>query len=370
MSNSAPPPDPELERQWFASICTSDEVDRILNPKTCKDYLLKLRAETIADHARFYRVYRSKALSKGTAWSLEGSFSDSHYSAFLRQLSIENKEILQTVTYGDTFSDEPNGSAFPTKYGNIVTIDESLKYFMFFAQLAILQFSIEIPTHVRLNSLRIACRTMLKTESMDFYLDPRGIIPDEVSDIINKTLDYQLRFIAGHEFAHCILGHLSTSDLVERPILRARHDEEDYKPTLFYNKSQQDEFDADLQAILLPQYGDDEREQILIATLIWFACLELFEHANEIISPRSSFSYRTHPPTQDRYERLLSEIPFRSESQTQHFKDFHRGLDSIKSILENDISLNYDAYDFYGSVYLDAPNTEWRGPELIDRRDF
>ena len=34
------------------------------------------------------------------------------------------------------------------------------------------------------------------------------------------------------------------------------------------------------------------------------------------------------------------------------------------------MSLNFDMYEMYGSVYLDKPNTNWRGRELIDRKDY
>ena len=33
-------------------------------------------------------------------------------------------------------------------------------------------------------------------------------------------------------------------------------------------------------------------------------------------------------------------------------------------------SENFEMYEMYGSLYLAAPNTEWRGRELIDRVDY
>ena len=42
----------------------------------------------------------------------------------------------------------------------------------------------------------------------------------------------------------------------------------------------------------------------------------------------------------------------------------------LKESLEEDLSFNYDLYDFYGSAYLDKPNTKWRGKKLIDRVDY
>ena len=42
----------------------------------------------------------------------------------------------------------------------------------------------------------------------------------------------------------------------------------------------------------------------------------------------------------------------------------------LKEWLREDLSINYELYDFYGSLYLDKPNTKWRGRELIDRVDY
>ena len=38
--------------------------------------------------------------------------------------------------------------------------------------------------------------------------------------------------------------------------------------------------------------------------------------------------------------------------------------------MKEDVSVNFDLYEMYGSLYLAKPNTEWRGRELIDRIDF
>ncbi len=54
-----------------------------------------------------------------------------------------------------------------------------------------------------------------------------------------------------------------------------------------------------------------------------------------------------------------------------------KAVESIKEnakvmgeLLEQDLAENYDAYDFYGSCYLDKPDSEWRGRELVDRVDY
>lgn len=358
------------QKLFFRPVCNAAEIERIFNVQNAKDHLLKVRAETIVDHMRLFRVYRNKALKCKSNWSLEASFDSSHYEAVLAKLPQDARAICCSVTYGDIFSDEPNGMIFNTLYGPITTISESLRFFLKFAHLAILDFGDEVPLKIKMNSLRIAIRVMLRKEAMDFYMDPRGIIPARIASAIHAPIPLQLKFIAGHEFAHFILGHLSESNLINQPIFYALSAEEnEYKPLKVYNTSQRNELDADLQAILLPEYSSRQRNELLRAALLWFGCLELFYAVSDIIFPQGSWSIKTHPTPRERYENLLVGVPD-TGLDAQYWKEFLSRVDRLKPLLQEDVSLHFDAYEIYGSAYLDEPNTKWRGRELIDRVDY
>jgi len=45
-------------------------------------------------------------------------------------------------------------------------------------------------------------------------------------------------------------------------------------------------------------------------------------------------------------------------------------INTSKEELIEDAGFNTDTYEVVGSIYLAQPNTEWRGKELIDRKDF
>lgn len=361
----------ELQKMFFHPICNRSEIERIFNVQNAADYLLKLRAETIVDHMRLYRVYRNKALRDEKNWTLEGAFNDTHYRAALDKFPTDARDLCKNVIYGDIFSNDPNGMIFPTQYGPITTISESLKFFLKFAHLALLDCEVDIPLHVRFNSLRIAIRVMLKTEAMDFFMDPRGIVPKKAASAIHAPIPLQLQFIAGHEFSHFILGHLSDSNLIEQPIFYAiSGGEKEYKPTMVYNSSQKNEFEADLQAILLPNYSKHFRGELLHAALLWFGCLELYQSVCDVMFPQSSWAYQSHPTARDRYENLLTNIPTHKSINSRHWHEFPKLVDQMAEFLREDVSLNFDAYERYGSAYLDKPNTEWRGRELIDRVDY
>lgn len=363
--------DTEAQKLFFHPVCTQEEIGRIFNVQSSVDHLLKLRAETIVDHMRLFRVYRNKALLDEKNWSLEDSFDNSHYKAVLEKLSAEELKVCERITYGDMFSNDPNGMIFQTDFGPISTISKSLKYFLKFAHLTILDLNSRIPSNIRFSSLRIAIRVMLKTEAMDFFMDPRGIIPSDIASAVHAPIPLQMKFIAGHEFAHFILGHLSKENLKEQPIFFAiSESDEEYKPEKVFNTSQKNEFEADIQSILLPVYSQEERGELLHAALLWFGCLELYQAASDVMFPRSSWTFQSHPTARERYENLLSKIPTPEGFKTKEWSDFPKLLDNLTQMLQEDISLNFDAYERYGSAYLGKPNTQWRGKELIDRVDY
>ena len=361
----------EAQKLFYHPVCSPVEIERIFNIENARDHLLKLRADTLVDNMRLFRVYRNKALADEKNWSLEQSFDNSHYLKVLEKLPPDLKGLCQQVTYGDMFSNDPNGMIFNTEYGVINTISDALKFFLKFSHLAILDFQSEVPMNIRFNSLRIALRTMLKTEAMDFSMDPRGIIPSNIASAIHRPIQTQMQFIAGHEFAHFILGHLEVTSTVEQPIFYAiSEDDEDYKPEKVFNNSQKNEFEADIQSILLPNYTDIEQTELLHSALLWFGCLELYQAALDVMFLQSPWRYKTHPSARERYENLLANIPTPKAFKLSAWNNFHELIDELTKAIQDDISLNCDAYEKYGSAYLDKPNTKWRGRELVDRVDY
>ncbi|MFC1484115.1 hypothetical protein ACFL6Q_03600 [Candidatus Neomarinimicrobiota bacterium] len=363
--------DIEMQKRFFFPVCNQEEIERIFNVQSAADYLLKLRAETIVDHMRLFRVYRNKALSNEENWSLEGSFDDTHYDIFINSLPDDEKSRSLAVTYGNMFSNDPNGSIFKTEYGPIITISDSIRFFLKFSHLAIMYLGNEVPPHVRLNSLRIAIRVMLETEAMDFLMDPRGILPYHIGKEIHTPIPRQMQFIAGHELAHYLLGHVSANNVDDKPIFYAiSKNDEDYKPQKVYTQSVQDELEADIQAVLLPQLPPDQRAELIEAALLWFSCLDLYESVSGVFFPRSPSTAITHPSAIERIDNLLTGLPATLEIDKSSWQQHINNLDEFKKFLQDDVSLHFDEYEKYGSAYLDEPNTEWRGRKLIDRVDY
>lgn len=192
----------ELERNWFHKICSPSELERILNVQNAGDYILRLRAETIADNIRIYRVFlheRKKYENMGWDWALEKYFTAYNYIDELHHLDKEKKDLCRQVSFGSIISNDPNGLIFETPYGIYSTCSTILKEFSRYSSLALLDLDDRVPMRVRMQAMRIAIRIMLQKESLDFEVDPRGIIPEDILKVINPIYPQQITFIAAHE---------------------------------------------------------------------------------------------------------------------------------------------------------------------------
>lgn len=359
--------DKQMQRLWYMSFCNNDEIDRIISPKNPADYLLQQRADIVADNTRYYRVYLHKS-NLVPNWSFEKSFNNGHYLRVLNNLSDNDRLFCKNITFGDIFSNDANGYAEYNKtWGRIIYLNECLQFFMKFCNLALFDFDIEVPDEIRHNSLRIAIRIMLKQESMDFFMDPRGIIPETVANKIIMPIKYELQYIAGHEFSHHLCQHFDDKNIVKKTVLSI-NEKEYVKP--IYNISQKQEFEADIASINRPLYSDDEFKKVLEGALIWFISLDLSETAQEIVFPTSTFDIKTHPSAQERFDNILENVNIPKDFDIPKIKKIIRNSQHLKEWLREDLSINYELYDFYGSLYLDKPNTKWRGRELIDRVDY
>ena len=358
----------EYSPAWFRVFCNKSEAQRIGNPKDKKDYFLRKRADIVMDNPRYIRVYRNKARLMGEKWSFENSFMDSHYKNVLKRLSTEDRLKCKDILYGDSFSNDVNGfAAIDDNCGRIICLNESLQFFLKFCHLALLNFEVEVPEYIRQNALRIALRILIQNETMDFFMDPRGTVPKCVAEKIIFPISSQLQFIAGHEFAHHLCGHLKDEDVRVCNILSTNKKE--YKAKV-YNISQEQEFIADIESICRPKYNSNEYNAILNGSLLWFIALMLGEKAEDIINPSRSFRIQTHPKAEDRFNNIINNVQLSKKFQLDKIKRIKEKADSYLKFIEEDISLNYEIYEVYGSCYLDEPGTEWRGKALIDRVDY
>lgn len=346
----------------YMGFLNHEQISRVMNIQNSKDYLLKQRADIVLDKIRIHRVIKKRQYHSQD-WDFETHFDKTPFNEYLKSLDYLDNENIEGIAYGYIFCDDPNGRIIKTDYGNIVTVSESLKYFLYFMNLCILTFdNIEVPDDVRHASLLIAIRTMLQTESLDFELDPRGIIPDELEKQLIEYTNLQLEFIVGHEFSHHLLNHLDNASVIEKSMFE--RDCDIYEKV--YTYEQQQEFEADLDAIKRPIMSDEMRKNFANRALFFFAYIEIYDNVKEQIFP-SMNRVKNHPEPRERFQKIKQEFyDLFEEDELENLNSLLSFVDFYKKELQEDVSTNIERYEFYGSVYLGS----WRGKPLIDRVDY
>lgn len=364
----------DMYRMWYGNICTEEELQRIMHVSNAPDYILRTAVDTISANPRLCRVIRAHRYHAGEQWSLEKFLSpiNNGYINFKNHLAPEYRDLVQSIGTGSILSNDMNGIIFDSPFGLCSTISYSLIYFIQFSTMALCNFSISIPNSVRGNALRIATRINLRKESLDFDLDPRGIIPNSISQQIAPIFRHICTFIAGHEYGHFLNGDVAHDIAYET---NANHTinfnkTNAWKNTLYYS-SHEKELKADLAAVNLPIFSEDEYSSYYHHTLLWFAMLAIVEAAEQTIFP--PMGTPSHPSAKVRYMNILDKAKRPhdfEENKELYMLDFPETVEELCSDIIEDVSLNFDFYEFYGSAYLAAPNSKWRGRELIDRVDY
>ena len=351
---------------WFMSFCTEEELKRIKNPKNAKDILLRKRADIVADNVRYMRVFIKRRYLIPN-YSFEKCFSNIHYEKVIRNLDFRDKESVKKITYGDIFENDVNGIAWIENGNRFISMNESLKYFLYFCGLAFISDTYKVPDYIRINSAKIATRIYYHKEAMDFELDPRGIIPADIHRDIMCAINKELQFIAGHEIAHHLCNHLNENKVSKINILNGIN--QDFELPVF-NIDQKQEFEADISSLRKPHYSKKEFRNVFEGSVHWFHALAFIEKIDEVLNPGKESRYQTHPSANQRLERIIKEFDIPSNLNTANLHESMNWASSLSEYISKDIELNFDNYDFYGSVYLDKPNSKWRGRELIDRKDY
>jgi len=205
------------EYGFYYPICSKEEYKRIKNIQNADDYLLKIRADSIAGDPRFFRVFISrcqKRKKKNQSWSITDFYKTNKFKTYINKLAPDLRNKCLNVSSGFALITEPSGVCMRTKYGKLILVSESLQYFLHFMNI---HFFCDVPDSDHMCAVIIAMRIFLEKESLDFDLDPRGDLPDSENNRIKEALKWQLEFVIGHEYAHLLCGHLLIF-LIPRPL--------------------------------------------------------------------------------------------------------------------------------------------------------
>lgn len=358
-------------RLWYQGLCSEEELQRVLHVSNAQDYILRTTVDTISADARLCRVIQKHRRVLGSKWSLEKYLSPitAGYRFYKRHLPGEIRNQVDSVGTGCILSNDLNGIIFDSQYGPCSTISYSLKYVVEFASLALMPS--DIPMDIKTAAMRIAVRTALGTEALDFDLDKRGIIPRSIKEEIHKPFPYICAFIAGHEYGHFLNGDVTPQNLNKTFHNRSPKDRTSSWISEIYYNSHEKELAADLSAINLPRFSDKEYSSYYFYAQLWFSMLAIIEAAEDYIFP--PMRTPSHPSAKIRYKNILEKAkkPYDfKENEKLYRVSMPNMINYWSDFIINDVGLHFDYYEMYGSAYLAEPNTEWRGRELIDRVDY
>lgn len=350
------------EAMFFYPFMSKDEIEQIFNIKTPEDYLLSLRAEQIENSIRLKRTFSKLRKKMGENWSFTNYFDSSKYTSYLEKLDFEKKELCKNIPHGTIHSPEANGLCLKTPFGNIITLSYSLRYFLYYMNIFQLGEHLGIPQKDMFNAFIIAIRIMIGTESLDFEIDTRGDLPEDIKKEIDFATDWQMSFIIGHEYAHHYLKHLENeSHLKSHTRISYLNNEPQ-----FYNYRQKCEFEADFHSINETSYDKNEKTELINGAFLFFTFLDMYYKIEDYIFPKNN-GIKTHPEPLDRIWKLRDKIDENfglSVTELTDIIDYNENF--MDNFLNNYLPYNVERIEMIGSIYLPSYKIKY----LIDRLDI
>mgnify|MGYP000011752248 CR=1 FL=1 len=331
------------EAQFYLEFCTDSEIRRILRLKNPNDYLLKMRADGIADNPRLLREISYRKIEwegKNRVWSLTNyyNFLDVDARKYIKPLPKRNKGVFNKLVYGRVPIIQPNGLCFRSLVGDLVIVSDTLHYFFYFITISIFFDKFKLSREQAISAFLIALRIMKGVESLDFDMDPREKLPSKTKSQVYLHVSRMMQFTFGHEFAHFSLGHLD-----------AQPSEGEHE----INFEHQLEYEADEHAIVLHGANTYRAGDLLhgaqCALLAFYALARVGSKCSYF--PDFSIS-QTHPSPVDRIEAVQN-LKIRRNRLSQIMLD--RRLELIDFLVDSSLKSIGDQqsmFSTYGSVYM------------------
>jgi len=153
-------------------FCSRTEILRLRELRGPHDYLLRLRANAIAESPRARRVMiarRKNFENSRRPWALSHYYHsrDYHHKSYITLLARTNAKRLKSVPAGLAFIQEANAVCIRSLAGDVVVASESLEHFYYFMSIAFYGDGLDIPLIDRADALLIAIRIMNGAEALD-----------------------------------------------------------------------------------------------------------------------------------------------------------------------------------------------------------
>ena len=341
----------EIMKMWYNGLCSEEELIRILHVKNANDYILRAAIDTISVDPILSRVIVEQRRKLANKWSLENYFSSLTYgySNFKQHLPIELQQNLKNISTGCLLSNYMNGIIFPSSYGLCSILSYSIRYVVEYASLALLSFSRDLSDELRSSALILAIRISKGIEYLDVDIHKRGKLSHTIRQNMRKPLPYICTFIAGHEYSHYLNG--DTKKPKSQKLMVSQSQTPLIDSIFTYNHTK--EYKADLTALRLPDFSDDEYANYYAYTLFWFVVLAIIEAANKNHCGYSGLS--THPSAIARFQNIIKNAPKPinfEEMEEIYTKTYPEIMEYYRGEIIKDVAIHPDIYEAIGRFYL------------------
>ncbi|MES3151669.1 hypothetical protein [Sphingomonas faeni] len=337
--------DPDLTEKENLDLAygAKHEVIRMRDLRTPHDYLLRVRLEAIAASTRAIRTFRDRRArfeARGRRWTLTDYYNSQNSEAkrYIARLGRAQQRIVKAIPYGLAPINEANAVARKTLLGDVVMVAENLRSFYYFMNIAMYGPYSGVGPGDCVDAALIALRIMRGSESFDFDLDPRAVLPPRVEREIQLRTATQMEFTFGHEFAHLLEGHLDAGD--------ASGDIKTY--------SHECEYAADSRAVLAAGPDHAAREAVARGAFDVLLFLQFLETSAAAGMLGRFSASDTHPRPVERIERLAATLGNRLSRPPGEIEASIEAIEQMAGQVGKRVEYSDrpDLLNFYGSMYL------------------
>lgn len=354
------------EEMCFIEFCSKKEIVRLRNIKGPHEYLLRLRANAIADSVRVIRVMASRRKAyeaKGRSWALSYYYhsKDHYHKSYVKLLSREKIKRLNSVPSGLVFIQEVNALRIKTLVGDVVIVSESLEKFYYFMTIAFYGEWLGFDMVDRADALLISIRLINGYETLDFDIDPRANLPIEKERAIESLVKCQMQFTFGHEYAHCLCNHIPSAE-ISLGIIKQDSFVNDF---VLYNHNL--EYEADYYALRNIENRKADIRGITRGAFSVLLYLYFIEQYRGLFSVNNFSVSISHPSAKNRIHQLYCNLGKQSYIGEAEINEMINVADEMAQILQYRLEGQIDnLLTFYGSMYLHSYIRKQR----TDRIDF
>ena len=354
------------EEMCFIEFCTKKEILRLRNIKGPHEYLLRLRANVIADSVRAVRVMAARRKdyeAKGKSWALSYFYhlKDHYHKSYIKLLSREKMKKVKGVPSGLAFIQEVNALRIKSLVGDVVIVSESLEKFYYFMTSAFYGEWLGFEIIDRTDALLIAIRIINGFEALDFDIDPRADLPREKERAIGSMVKRQMQFTFGHEYAHYLCNHIAYEE-ISLGIMRQDSFMNDLAK---YNHNL--EYEADYYALKNIENKKEDYREITQGAFSVLLYLHFIEKFRSLFGVKGFSVSNSHPSALYRIRNLSVNLGKQSHIGEADIFEMINVAEEMAQILQCWLEGQIDdLLTFYGSLYL---HSYFKKPK-VDRIDF